>query len=303
MRLTNLALVKPESSPGSYFQTQASAMASRLPKFGNGAITKNPLKARKVLETVDFIGKGVSPASQIALIFGSLITWRLLAANDRRRASVSKRWNELRENLMRDLLGFGFWFLGVPVVQRVYLRTVAKHNPRLQDVLVQKEAESQNKVPEKRWMEWLKSNNPVNNRYIPSRQQVVDQKKLALEALGNIDKKSELYKQTEAAYENLIKHRNYATAIGLGSTILLLGIGINLLNFYLTHKNMNRNQQSNQPLTPPVSSQPPRSALEMSMGMSMGMSMPFYPGSASALQNPFLTQTHTMPAQPVRRTF
>jgi hypothetical protein len=287
MRLANPLSLNQQ---GYAFNTTQQKLTPTIPKFGNAATVQDAVKVRSLLEKVDFIGKGASPAKQIAVIFGSLITWRLLAANDRRRASVSKRWNELRENLMRDLLGFGFWFLGVPVVQRVYLRTAAKYNPQLKDVLVQNLQE--NGKPHKGIMDLIKANNPVNNRYIPSSQQVKDQKELALKALGNISKDSKLYQQTEAVYDNLVKHRNFATAIGLGSTILLLGVGINLLNFYLTHKNMNR---QGQPINPVIPSQRPFNALPTP-------TQPF-PNVMNAYQNPFRAQAPVLPASFLRTPF
>lgn len=290
MRLTNSLSLKP--SDYSFNSLQQKAIHT-TPKFGNAATVQDAVKVRSLLEKVDFIGRGASPAKQIAVIFGSLITWRLLAANDRRRASVSKRWNELRENLMRDLLGFGFWFLGVPVVQRVYLRTAAKYNPQLKDVLVQNLQENGN--ANKGFMDLIKANNPVNNRYIPSSQQVKDQKELALKALGNISKDSKLYQQTEAAYENLVKHRNFATAIGLGSTILLLGVGINLLNFYLTHKNMNQNGQPIQPVNPMIPPQPAFNTLPVSPQP--------YANAMNSFQNPFMAQARVMPALPMNAPF
>ena len=63
---------------------------------------------------------------------------------------------------------------------------------------------------------------------------------LALQSLekAGLGKNHPAYLQTRADYLRLVKHRNFATALGLGSTILLLGVGINLLNFYLTRKNM-----------------------------------------------------------------
>ena len=123
-----------------------------VPQFG-GALSAAPVKAGRLLEKLDFTAVGASPVAQIGVIFSSLIAWRLLAANERRRASVSKRWNELRENLMRDLLGFAFWFLGVPVLQRLYLAAVSHRNPRLKGVLIQHvKAESQKP---KGLLQWL----------------------------------------------------------------------------------------------------------------------------------------------------
>jgi hypothetical protein len=215
-----------------------------VPRFG----AAGPVPVRRLLEQVDFTAVGASPVKQIALVFSSLITWRLLAANERRRASVSKRWNEMRENLMRDLIGFAFWFLGVPVLQRIYLGAVARRNPSLQGILIQR-VEPETKPAKgmfKGLLNWLQSHNPLNNRYIPSSQQVKDQMHQALYTLeqAGLGADHALYQRTQADYLQFIKHRNFATAVGLGSTILLLGVGINLLNFYLTRRNMAANKAS-----------------------------------------------------------
>jgi hypothetical protein len=219
-------------------------------KFAGLLPQASPVQARKLLEHLDFTAVGASPVKQIGVIFSSLVTWRLLAANERRKASISKRWNELRENLLRDLLGFAFWFLGVPVLQRLYLRAVAQHNPELKDILIQRvQAKTgQSKGP----LNWLRSNNPLSNRYIPSSQQVKDQMHQALQTLqkAGIDANQAAYQETQLAYGQLIKHRNFATAVGLGSTILLLGVGINLLNFYLTQKNITNNLKPTGPVNP-----------------------------------------------------
>jgi hypothetical protein len=241
MSVLRPALLKPVLPPhSSDIQPKPlSPRASGL-KFGGGLPSASPVVARRVLEHLDFTAVGASPVKQIAVIFSSLITWRLLAANERRRASTAKRWNELRENLMRDLLGFAFWFLGVPVLQRLYLGAVAQKNPKLKDILI-RHVQADAKKPEG-VLAWLQANNPLNNRYIPSSQQVKDQMHQALSSLekAGMGPKHAAYGQTQAAYLDLIKHRNLATALGLGSTIMLLGVGINLLNFYLTQKNVTR---------------------------------------------------------------
>ncbi len=273
-------------------------------KFGGLAPHVSPVQARQWVEHLDFTSLGTSPVKQIGLIFSSLITWRLLAANERRRASVSKRWNELRENLMRDLLSFAFWFLGVPVLQRLYLRTVAKRNPQLQNILIQRsQAQATNG---KGALHWLKSNNPIHNWYIPSSQQVKDQMHQALQTLSKAGVKPEadVYRQTEATYLNLIKHRNLATALGLGSTILLLGVGINLLNFYLTQKNIIQNQQGPQPFPPATLPTMPKALVPQplfSQQFSGQSATPLTPRPALAFSAQALTGTFVPPVNPFLR--
>lgn len=248
-----MSIVRPSLLTPVSVRKQPSSNTAKL-KFSGLLPYTSPVLPRRILEHLDFTAVGASPVKQIAIIFSSLITWRLLAANERRKASVSKRWNELRENLMRDLLGFAFWFLGVPVLQRFYLGAVAQKNPKLKDILIRNVADESKKP--KGILSWLKGNNPLNNWYIPSSQQVKDQMHQALASLekAGMGANHNAYIQTQTAYLHLIKHRNFATALGLGSTILLLGVGINLLNFYLTRKNVTSNlPASNVSLALPVS--------------------------------------------------
>jgi len=246
-------------TPSSY-QTQPTSQARQIQRSVKFAGALNPLqpgRARKLLESLDFVSVGAAPVRQVGVVFSSLIIWRLLAANERRRASVSKRWNELRENFLRDLLGFGFWFLGVPVLQRVYLARVTRKNPHLKDVLIRHEQDTTKNA--KGVLGCLKANNPLSNRYIPSSQQVKDQMHQALGSLqkAGLASTDSAYTETQTAYQNLIKHRNFATALGLGSTILLLGVGINLLNFWLTKRNVSQPGQPQTPIVSPVHPQPP----------------------------------------------
>ncbi len=228
---------------------KAIAIAAPSPRF-SGKEKMIVLPVKSFLESLDFTKLGIAPVKQTGLVFSALIGWRLLAANDRRLHSESKRWNELRENLMRDLLGFGFWFLGVPVIQRLYLAAVAQKNPALKNVLIQNVQQLKSKQTGNIFQQakhWIGANNPIDNRYIPSTQQVADQKVQMLAELKKADIGSEhaVYQQTERYFQQLTKHRNFATAIGLGATIVSLGVGINLLNFYLTRKNVVKNVVSN----------------------------------------------------------
>ncbi len=220
--------------------------------FGSVAAQAGPVQANRLLELLDFTAVGASPVKQVGVIFTSLIGWRLLAANDRRRHSVSKRWNELRENMLRDFLGFGFWFLGVPVIQRLYLGLAARKNPQFQNVLMHDGQSATRKASGV--LDQLKAKNPLNRFYIPSTQQVRDQMTQALNTLesAGFHAKTDAYLNTQKQFNHLMKHRNYATAIGLSSTILLLGIGVNLFNYYLTQKNVAHNPATQPSATPPA---------------------------------------------------
>lgn len=208
------------------------AAAQKLtPKIGN------------VLKYLDFKTIGASHVNQIQIIYASCIAWRLLAANERRKASPSKSWNEIRESAMRDSVGYAFWFFGTPIIQRLYLGAMAPKNIRNSLILATKA--DPNDKSSKLWR-WIKQYNPITGQSIPTSEQVKDLRAQALLDLknANISEASNEFHKVEQQYSNLLKHRNLATGIGLLSTIALLGIGINYLNFYLTQRNVKQRQMA-----------------------------------------------------------
>jgi hypothetical protein len=204
----------------------------RNPKFGG--LSLDSLEKR-----LDFKQMGASHINQIQVIYAACILWRLVAANERRKASPSKSFNEIRESILRDSMGYFFWFFATPILQRAYLGLATPKEIR--NSLIQA-----NPKAGKGLNGFLNQFNPLSNWNIPSSEQVKDQMEQALVALkGQKDQMGKTTyeaakKSTEKFYSELMKHRNIATAVGLGATIALLGIGINLLNFHMTRKNVER---------------------------------------------------------------
>lgn len=234
-------------------KTAAPQFGATLPKPPAG-----PVKVNKLTGLLDFTGVGSSPLSQLALLLVSLVASRLWAANERRKASEHKRWNEIRENLTRDLPVFFFWFFGVPLLQRAYLYLACRKNPNLKNILIQKVAV---KAPEnagfgRRLLHHLRALNPMSRLHIASSQQIKDQMAQTLRALekAGIPAHEVPYKEAKANYEHLIKHRNLATALGLAFTTVMMGVGINLFNIYVTRKNVST-ELNDSDETPPI--QPP----------------------------------------------
>lgn len=195
---------------------------------------------------------GVSHVNQIQIIYASCILWRLVAANERRKASPNKSWNEIRESALRDSVGYAFWFFGTPLLQRAYLQMATQHNPDLKKALIQRNPGANDFTTIKGM---LKAINPLTSLNIPTSEQVKDQMQQALHDLKQAGNKptDKAYLTTEQFYKELMKHRNLATAVGLGSTILLLGLGINFLNFYLTQKNVERRKAAkHKPVFPAI---------------------------------------------------
>lgn len=201
-----------------------------------------PPKIGKHLKHFDFREVGASPVNQIQLIYAACILWRLLAANERRKASPTKSWNEIRESALRDSVGYAFWFFGTPTLQRLYLATVPKE---YQKALIQESPGRVAKSPANGWQhmkEMMRKWNPITGYAIPTSEQVKDLKAQAINDLKalKLPTSHENFQKVDNYYKKLLTHRNMATGIGLLSTIGLLGIGINYLNFYLTRKNMER---------------------------------------------------------------
>lgn len=214
------------------------------PKFGNMGGSVQTF-GRRLMDHFDFQGLGVSHVNQVQLVYLTCVSWRLLAANERRKQSPTKSWNEIRESVMRDSLGMTFWFFATPILQRLFLQGVSRKNPALGQALVQENPDVR-KAPGV--MGTLKRLSPLTRLNIPTSEQVKDQMEQALHALKakGVGKTDTAYLKTERFYKDLLKYRNFATALGLGTTIALLGVGINALNFYLTRKNMERRRMEMQ---------------------------------------------------------
>lgn len=223
-------------------------------RFGQDhRLRQTPPQVSRLLKHFDFAEIGNSHVKQIQLVYAACILWRLVAANERRKASPTQSYNEIRESALRDSVGYAFWFFGTPLLQRAYLKLIPEDYSK---ALIKKNPQDQAaKGILQRAKSALKQWNPITGYAIPSSEQIKDLRTQALQSLDNQNIKSgdAAFKQMEAFYDKLVMHRNMATGIGLLSTILLLGIGINYLNFYLTQKNVeNRKKALLKPPFPPV---------------------------------------------------
>ncbi|WP_303672532.1 hypothetical protein [Vampirovibrio chlorellavorus] len=229
-----------------------------IPKvqFGSAAPTglkQVPPKISKALQYFDFRDLGFSHVGQIQLVYAGCILWRLIAANERRKASPSQSWNEIRESALRDSVGYAFWFFGTPTLQRLYLKVFPSQE--MEKALIQPNRNNETGL----WAT-LKKWNPISGYAIPTSEQVRDMKTQAIARLENasIEKSSGNFQRVEKYYKKLLHHRNMATGMGLLSTIGLLGIGINYLNFYLTQKNVRAREMALQKPSFPRPPQLPR---------------------------------------------
>ncbi|MEM0950685.1 MAG: hypothetical protein AAGI66_00905 [Cyanobacteria bacterium P01_H01_bin.74] len=175
----------------------------------------------------------VTGANQLHLIYPGIIGWRLTAANNRRRDSESKSWNEVREVLIRDPIGMLFWVFTTPIVQRL---TIARQPKAIKQSLL-----DLNKAPEKGWLAKLNyAINPLAKYGLPSNQQVEDHKTQTLMQLkeAGVKPESKAYQTTEKFLDKLIEKRNTASMASLILSVAVLGFGINMVNFALTRRNV-----------------------------------------------------------------
>lgn len=264
------------------------SLPANQPKFSS--LSMNGM-GKRLLNQVDFKEMGAPNLNQIKIIYTCCILWRLIAANERRKASPSKSWNEIRESMLRDFVGFMFWFFATPMLQRGYLG--ATTSPEIRNALIQRNQDKGH---------FLRKFNPLYNWDIPSSEQVRDQAEQALAALRKqgIQHTDDAYKTTEAFYGQLTKARNLATGVGLVTTILLLGIGINLFNIHLTRKNVARRQaealKNRQPVPPHSKAPAATGSLQRNTPTMMGARQSFNkpPLSTSPFQIGF---QQTNPAQ------
>ncbi len=270
--------------------------AQASPRFGAGF---SPNQVAGLAKRLDFKEIGQSSLEQLQLIYGVCILWRWGAAWYRGQRTPTKSNNEIRETVLRDSLGFSFWFFATPILQRLFLKRLAPKD--VSKSLLEKTAN-----PDKSGVRGFFRNlnhqwNPLSRYAIPSSRQVNDGKIHALRDLlktDGITTASPQYKALGAHYDKLIKYRNLATATGLGATILLIGIGINLFNVYLTRKNSPANRLQPHPGTGIPTGNPlllPVLPRGIPATQPLNSTMPFKPLQA---YNPALVGTPTNPWAP-----
>ena len=219
-----------------------------------------------LLNHLDYRSFGTSSVSQIQVVYAGCILWRLIAANERRRKSPTKSWNEVREILRRDPFGYMLWFFATPMLQRAILVYISKyHDPSIGESL----RRTNPKIAQgKGLLGKLKAWNPLYRIEIPSSAQIKDlwvQCQKDLEKAG-FTKGTPAFQKVQAHCQKLLMYRNIATGLGLLNTIAWLGLIINLLNFYLTRKNVEKRMLANQAhaVTPPKGSRSEASNIKSS---------------------------------------
>jgi len=138
------------------------------------------------------------------------------------------------------------WFFATPMLQRAILVYISKyHDPSIGESL----RRTNPKIAQgKGLLGKLKAWNPLYRIEIPSSAQIKDLWEQCKKNLMNagIAEGTPAFQKVEAHCQKLLMYRNIATGLGLLNTIAWLGLIINLLNFYLTRKNVEKRMLANQ---------------------------------------------------------
>jgi hypothetical protein len=205
------------------------------------------------LKTFDFKESGIATLKQIMVIYGMCILSRMYNAWRRSK-------NELREEVTRDSMGFGFWFFGTPFLQRAFLKLCAPkaYHQALLELNPKPATANFASLPLKekaRVLNWHL--NPLARYALPGTKQINEQMALALKKMKQVGypEGSAEFAHIKDYYTNLVKWRNYAAGVGYATTIGLIGIGINLYNIYITKKKLQQHSHPPAPM-PAATAQP-----------------------------------------------
>lgn len=198
----------------------------RPARFGNAPAAPLLLKA------LDFANLGTSTVGQNKLIYGLVIGSRV---------GYSRSANERWENIRRDALGWYSWFMGSPLLQvgivTGLIPLVAKGSKELMLRNLNQSASFPKKIlytlfaPSKLWL--LASDKQLHQR----KEQII----AFLRQSKSAGKMAEIAK-VDNLFSKTIMLRGMTSLIGLGFTIMLLGVGINLINIAMTKAALRKNQ-------------------------------------------------------------
>ena len=189
----------------------------------------------RTLKTFDYHQFADTSLRQVQFIYAAVIASRVMAA-----AARSK--NEVVETVTRDPLAWLSWFYAMPMLQRVFLKHAAPEKYR--DGLI---AVKPKPVGEGLMAGLKKANyalNPLMKYDIATRGQIQDRKAQFLNKLLQKGEQegSEAFVKASKYFDGVLKWRNYATGLGMGLTILLLGVGIKYVNIAVTKAQMAKDQ-------------------------------------------------------------
>ncbi len=200
------------------------------PQFGNRfAVAEKALnytvkKPDKFLKVFDFHNYeiGNTTVNQVKMIYGAVILSRWAAASTR-------SFNELRESMMRDGLGYTTWLFFMPMLQRLFVKVATPNvDGKMHGILMKENLNQPKWNPLTRYD--LTTAGQLKNRMTQVDNAIEHAVQKGLDAVELKDMKGLLEKAT--------RWRAYNTAFGMASTIAMLGVVINLVNMAITQKNV-----------------------------------------------------------------
>jgi len=200
--------------------------------------------SRKYLGALDYFNVGESSLRQNQLIYTLVIISRIAAGYVRGMKSGGDT-HEAREHAMRDVAGWLIWYYAMGIFERAF---ISSRYPKQLNALVGKRSA---KATEAEAAAKPSLFARIFGGETASIQQIANRKQHALDAINRQKKalgKKEFAKakaEIEHYYGKLSNSRLTTAFTGLMMTIGLLGIGINLLNIYLTKRSLARQHAEN----------------------------------------------------------
>lgn len=210
------------------------------PRFGTALSLPKP---DAFLSWHDFQSVGVTTVKQSFLFFHVALLSRILAGINRSRQEARESpeqtfsWAEPREHALRDLTGGVLWFFGINTAQNIALKL---WNP--------------NQIfGDKPWYQRFHLGDLIRSE-LPSIQQLDDRLKQGLALLktaqenGHLTEEQhqeELTRLTER-FSKLKNFRNLSTGVGWMFSFLSVGVGIIMLNIWLTQRSDGRRRKHQQ---------------------------------------------------------
>jgi len=185
-----------------------------------------------LLKKWDFENLGTSTVGQSKFIY----TWIILS-----RWWKARTWNELRENMRRDALGWYFWFMGSPLMQ-IGLATlvVPQISPAAKHFILSK-IPTHNENPFQQLTKAII--NPYNVWHIASDKQIAQRKEQILSAMKAQGKNQVAMNSVKKLFETTRMLRTtFMSTFGIAFSTAMIGIGIMFINIALTRKDVRKNR-------------------------------------------------------------
>lgn len=214
------------------FKSQAAP--ARPVQFGLATLPK----VGRVAKTFDFQQLASSAVKQVMLIYAFCIFSRWGAA-------ATRSWNELRESMVMNGLGWTGWFYTTPMLLKFFMYHAVpkeKHGMPLRKLVVTKSTkpEGTHFMDRLRRFNWRV--NPLVRYEVFSPDQLAAVKERTLhqikQSAGSSAEKTELIQKLDTQFGHALKWIRLSKGLGIVSTIAFLGVGINLLNIAMTNKNI-----------------------------------------------------------------